>query len=118
LLLMVCAAVGSTVFLSRVTEASHLIAEQSPALPSIIVVGDSTANNNADGGLGWATPFAEYFDPTKVNVLNRARGGRSSRTFQTEGLWDKSLAEIKAGDYVLIQFGHNDGGPLDTDRAR
>jgi len=118
LLLMVCAAAGSVAFLSRVTATNRLIAEHSPTLPSIIVVGDSTANNNANGGLGWATPFADYFDATKVNVLNRARGGRSSRTFQAEGLWDQALAEIKAGDYVLIQFGHNDGGPLDTDRAR
>ena len=59
-----------------------------------------------------------YFDTTKINVLNRARGGRSSRTFFTEGLWDKVLEEMKVGDFVLIQFGHNDGGPLNTDRAR
>jgi lysophospholipase L1-like esterase len=56
---------------------------------------------------------------SKVNVVNRARGGRSSRTFITEGLWDKVLAEMKKGDFVLIQFGHNDGGPInDASRAR
>jgi lysophospholipase L1-like esterase len=89
-----------------------------PQLPTLFVVGDSTANNNANGGLGWADPFASYFDPMKLNVVNRARGGRSSRTFATEGLWDTVLNELKAGDFVLIQFGHNDGGPLDTGRAR
>jgi len=52
-------------------------------------------------------------------VLNRARGGRSSRTFITEGLWDKVLSEIKKGDFVLIQFGHNDAGAInDALRAR
>jgi lysophospholipase L1-like esterase len=67
---------------------------------------------------GWGDPFAEYFDQTKVRTVNRAVAGRSSRTFITEGLWDKLRAELKPGDTVLIQFGHNDGGPPDKDRAR
>jgi rhamnogalacturonan acetylesterase len=89
-----------------------------PKLPTLFVVGDSTANNNANGAQGWGDPLIAYFDAASINVRNRARGGRSSRTFFTEGLWDKVLAEMKAGDFVLIQFGHNDGGPLNTDRAR
>ena len=89
-----------------------------PQLPTLFVIGDSTANNNANGGLGWADPFVSYFDTAKINVVNRARGGRSSRTFVTEGLWANVLNELKAGDFVVIQFGHNDGGPLDTGRAR
>jgi lysophospholipase L1-like esterase len=91
---------------------------QNPKLPTLFVVGDSTANNTANGARGWGDPFADYFDTTKINVRNRARAGRSSRTFVTEGLWDKVLGEMKAGDFVLIQFGHNDGGPLDAGRAR
>ena len=89
-----------------------------PKLPTLFVVGDSTANNSANGARGWGDPFAAFFDPSKLNVLNRARAGRSSRTFLTEGLWDRVLQDLKAGDFVLIQFGHNDGGPLDTGRAR
>src|SRR5262245_9432857 len=90
-----------------------------PKLPTIFVVGDSTAKNNANGGLGWGDPFIQFFDTTKVNVRNRARGGRSSRTFITEGLWDKVVSEMKKGDFVLIQFGHNDGGAVnDASRAR
>ena len=90
-----------------------------PDLPTIFVVGDSTANNNANGARGWGDPFIDYFDAEKINVLNRARGGRSSRTFMTEGLWDKVLSEMKRGDFVLIQFGHNDAGAInDTTRAR
>lgn len=89
-----------------------------PDLPTLFVIGDSTANNNANGGLGWGDPFKSFFDPSKINVVNRARAGRSSRTFFTEGLWDKVLTEIKAGDMVLIQFGHNDGGPIEEKPAR
>ncbi len=94
-----------------------------PALPTIFIVGDSTANNHGDPNvptkntLGWGTPFAQFFDPAKVNVVNAARAGRSSRTFTSEGLWEKVAAQLKAGDIVLIQFGHNDGGPID-DKAR
>jgi lysophospholipase L1-like esterase len=89
---------------------------QESKLPTIFVIGDSTANNNDHRG--WADPFAAYFDPAKVNVVNRARGGRSSRTFVTEGLWERTRNELKPGDYVLIQFGHNDGSAPDKDRAR
>ena len=57
-----------------------------PKLPTIFVVGDSTASNGAD--LGWGDHFANYFDLTKVNVANRSRAGRSSRSYMVEGLWD------------------------------
>jgi rhamnogalacturonan acetylesterase len=87
-------------------------------LPTLFIIGDSTVNNSDQGMQGWGNVIGEYFDKTKINVENRARGGRSSRTFYTEGLWDKVLAEIKSGDFVLMQFGHNDGGPLDKERAR
>jgi lysophospholipase L1-like esterase len=85
--------------------------------PTLFIVGDSTASNGAD--LGWGSHLGKYFDSEKITVLNRARGGRSSRTFQTEGLWDAVLENLKAGDFVLIQFGHNDGGAInDSRRAR
>jgi lysophospholipase L1-like esterase len=85
-----------------------------PNLPTIFVVGDSTARNKAD--LGWGDHFAHYFDSSKVNVANRAIAGRSARSYMNEGAWDKILAEMKPGDYVLLQWGHNDGGgPLTPD---
>ncbi len=87
-----------------------------PKLPTVFIAGDSTAARS--GGAeqqGWAVPFADYFDAAKINVVNRARGGRSSRTFITEGLWDELLADVKAGDFVLIQFGHNDGGAINEE---
>ncbi len=87
-----------------------------PALPTIFIAGDSTAaKNNGNPIQGWGVPFADYFDPAKVNIANRARGGRSSRTFITEGLWDQLLAEVKRGDFVLIQFGHNDSGATNAE---
>ena len=90
-----------------------------PALPTIWIAGDSTAAQGNPTATGWGKPFRDLFDPTKVNIANRARGGRSSRTFITDGLWDEMLAEVKKGDIVLIQFGHNDGGPVNDDkRAR
>ena len=87
-----------------------------PALPTLFVVGDSTARNQAD--LGWGDHFAHYFNTTRINVANRAIAGRSSRTFIREGAWDRVLAEMKAGDYVLLQMGHNDGGDLDGAKPR
>ncbi|MBW8771148.1 MAG: rhamnogalacturonan acetylesterase [Gemmatimonadetes bacterium] len=88
--------------------------------PSLFIAGNSTAARGAgDRQQGWGVPFAAYFDTSHVNVVNRARGGRSSRTFITEGLWDRLLADLKPGDVVLIEFGHNDGGAInDTLRAR
>jgi lysophospholipase L1-like esterase len=101
------------------TPAQTTVAAQTtlnPALPTVFVVGDSTARNQAD--LGWGDHFAHYFDTSRINVANRAIAGRSSRTFIREGAWDRVLAEMKAGDYVLLQMGHNDGGDLDGAKPR
>jgi lysophospholipase L1-like esterase len=85
--------------------------------PGIFIAGDSTASNGAENG--WGSQLQKFFDPGQLTVMNRARGGRSSRTFITEGLWDGIVADLKAGDTVLIQFGHNDAGPInDSSRAR
>ncbi|HVU23124.1 MAG TPA: GDSL-type esterase/lipase family protein, partial [Opitutus sp.] len=89
-----------------------------PRLPTVFVASDSTAaKNNGDPIQGWGVPFADYFDPAKINVVNRARGGRSSRTFITEGRWDQLLADVRPGDFVLIQFGHNDASPVNEDAS-
>ena len=87
--------------------------------PTLFIVGDSTVKNNTRGQQGWGDPLIKLFDAAKIKVENHAIGGRSSRTFQTEGRWDKILAAAKAGDFVLVQMGHNDGGPVNDDfRAR
>jgi len=87
-----------------------------PQLPTLLIVGDSTASNGPD--LGWGDHLAHYFDTTKINVANRAHAGRSSRSYMVEGAWDKVLAEIKPGDYVMLQWGHNDGGDLGGAKPR
>src|SRR6187397_568546 len=91
--------------------------------PVFYIIGDSTVKNGDGTGknnqMGWGTVITPFFDTTKISVRNHAIGGRSSRTFVTEGRWDKILEILKKGDYVLMQFGHNDAGPLDdTARAR
>lgn len=85
---------------------------------TLFIIGDSTVKNSTEGLQGWGDPVADYFDQTRLRVVNRARGGRSSRTFQTEGLWDQILNDLKPGDFVLMQFGHNDGAPIDDEKAR
>lgn len=91
--------------------------------PVFYIIGDSTVRNGDGTGKGnlwgWGDFMAPYFDTTRIGIRNHALGGRSSRTFITEGRWDKVLAALKKGDYVIMQFGHNDSGPLDdTARAR
>jgi lysophospholipase L1-like esterase len=82
-------------------------------LPSLFLVGDSTVKSGGqNGAIGWGERIAPYFDTSRVNVVNHAIGGRSSRTFFTEGRWERVLSQLKAGDVVLIQFGHNDGGRI------
>ncbi|MDB5325258.1 MAG: hypothetical protein JWM57_827, partial [Phycisphaerales bacterium] len=85
------------------------------ALPTLWIVGDSTVHNGKpeQGLFGWGDSLGELFDLTKINVVNRARGGRSSRTFISEGLWDSVMAPAHKGDFVLLQFGHNDWSPID-----
>ena len=87
-----------------------------PRLPTLFIVGDSTARNGAN--LGWGDHLANYFDTTKINIANRARAGRSSRTYINEGQWAKTLAEMKPGDTMLFQMGHNDGGDLGGAKPR
>ncbi len=91
--------------------------------PVFYIIGDSTVKNGDGTGKsqqwGWGSFIANYFDTTKMGVQNHAIGGRSSRTFITEGRWNRILETLKKDDYVIMQFGHNDGGPLDdTSRAR
>jgi len=85
-------------------------------LPTLFVVGDSTVKNHG-AGWGWGDLVAPYFDLSRINVVNWAMGGRSSRGFIDEGRWAKVLAQMKKGDYVLIQFGHNDQRPLTSPRG-
>jgi len=86
--------------------------KQRSDLPTVWIIGGSTVRVGTPGQRGWGDELAPFFDSTKINLVNRAIGGRSSRTFLTEGRWDGILRELRAGDVVLMQFGHNDAGPI------
>ncbi|EHQ29194.1 GDSL-type esterase/lipase family protein [Mucilaginibacter paludis] len=96
--------------------------------PTLFLIGDSTVKNGQDDGQkkgaaglwGWGHYMAEYFDLSKISVENDALGGTSSRTFMNNPkLWPTVLAKIKPGDFVMMQFGHNDSSPVnDSTRAR
>lgn len=84
----------------------------------VFIAGDSTAANKevkAFPETGWGMPFSYFFDST-VTVDNRAKNGRSTRTFISEGLWQQLVDDVRDGDYVLIQFGHNDESKEKKDR--
>jgi lysophospholipase L1-like esterase len=85
---------------------------------TVYLIGDSTIANKAVTAYpetGWGMPFAFMFDSTVV-VDNRAKNGRSTRTFISENLWQPISDNLKTGDYVFMQFGHNDESKEKTDR--
>ena len=96
-----------------------LHAADSAPRPTLFIIGDSTVKNGTRGQRGWGEVISPFFDTNKIRIENHAIGGRSSRTFFTEGRWERVLTNLQRGDFVLIQFGHNDGGAVnDTSRAR
>jgi lysophospholipase L1-like esterase len=90
------------------------------SVPQLFVAGDSTASAYKPGPKnqqGWGAVLQPLFDESKLRVVDVARGGRGSRTFITEGHWDRMLGEVRPGDFVIIQFGHNDSGALNQEPA-
>ena len=91
--------------------------------PVLYIIGDSTVQNSDGKGKneywGWGSLLYPYIDTNKISIQNHAKAGTSTRTFISDGRWDKILATLKPGDFVMMQFGHNDNGLLDdTARAR
>lgn len=89
--------------------------------PVVWFTGDSTvknADNDEDGMWGWASQASTVFDESKIQLVNAARAGRSTRSFIREGLWDAVYQALKPGDFVTIQFGHNDICPITDQKAR
>ena len=78
---------------------------------TVWLAGDSTmAQKQADKRpeTGWGEALQACFDSTEVRIANRAMNGRSTRSFVAEGRWRAIVDSVKPGDYVLVQFGHND----------
>ena len=113
------ATIPPTDVLARKSRIENLPAN--PNLPSLFLIGDSTVRNGqgrGDGGQwGWGDEIAPFFDTSKINVVNRALGGTTSRTFYRD-LWHRVLAMLKPGDFVIMQFGTNGGAVNDASRAR
>lgn len=84
--------------------------------PTIYLIGDSTVRNSNDQYWGWGTLLSSFLDTARINVANHAMAGRSTRTFVKEGRWARVDSLFKPGDYLLIQFGHNEGSKPDTSR--
>ncbi|MGO3306266.1 MAG: SGNH/GDSL hydrolase family protein, partial [Sphingobacterium sp.] len=85
--------------------------------PTLFIIGDSTVKNGqgmgGNGLWGWGSLLGEYFRPSDIEVRNKALGGTSSRTFYNNPkLWQQVLDSIQPGDFVMMQFGHNDTSPV------
>lgn len=92
-----------------------------PGHPVIFLAGDSTVKNadsDEDGMWGWGSVIHELFDNNRISVENHAMAGRSAKTFLNEGRWDKIYNALQPGDFVIIQFGHNDIGDINVGKAR
>lgn len=92
------------------SEAFH--APESLVHPALVLVGDSIVRTGVGTGergpWGWGAELIPMFDPAKIHVYNQGLGGRSSRGYREEGAWKKILPLLQPGDWVMVQFGHND----------
>ena len=92
-----------------------LLAFASPEKKKITIwlCGDSTMSikeTKAFPETGWGMPFVYFWD-SSVSVINKAKNGRSTSSFRNEGLWKQVMDGVQEGDYIFIQFGHNDEVP-------
>ena len=105
-------------FINACLERERLVPHEGPVTVAnkngkirILMIGDSTmANKDTSKGSperGWGMVLQHFFTDA-VEVYNHAQNGRSTKSFINEGRWDKVLSRIRPGDYVFIQFGHND----------
>lgn len=89
--------------------------------PMVFLCGDSTGKNadkDPDGMWGWGSQGYTVFDAKKCVFQNQAKAGRSTRTYLDEGRWEEVYNSLEPGDFVLIQFGHNDIGGIDKQKER
>lgn len=97
--------------------AAGLLAWTAATTPArVVIIGDSTVMTYDSARYypqaGWGQMFGQFFKPGAVTIDNKAIGGRSSRSFYEEGRWAGIVPTLKSGDFVLIQFGHNDRGTV------
>lgn len=105
----------------RGVEPTTYDADRSGGKPVVFITGDSTVKNedkDKDGMWGWGAVAGSVFDETKISIVNAAMAGRSCRSYLNEGRWDKVYHSLQPGDFVLIQFGHNDISVIDQPKYR
>ena len=98
---------------------SHALVAAQKQPTVVYLAGDSTmAENKADKRpeTGWGERLQQYFDREKVKIDNRAQNGRSTKSFIAENRWQRIVDDLKKGDYVFIEFGHNDSKREDPAR--
>ena len=89
--------------------------------PVVFITGDSTVKNkdsDKDGMWGWGSQAYTVFDQDKVTCVNVAKAGRSTRSYVREGRWEQVYNTLQPGDFVLLQFGHNDICPIADAKER
>ena len=108
---------AGTIIVGATLTSPTLTAQTQPAEPptqhpALFLVGDSIMHTGTGTGetgpWGWGSEFIPMLDPAKIHVYNEGLGGRSSRGYMEEGAWTKVLARIQTGDWLIVQFGHND----------
>ncbi len=90
-----------------------------PQAVTVFLAGDSTCADKLPEKrpeTGWGEMLGKHFKDGKVRIENRAMNGRSTKTFISEGRWQKIVDELKKGDWVFVQFGHNDSSKDKGDR--
>lgn len=95
--------------------------QRQPGKPVVFITGDSTVKNadsDDDGMWGWGSQAYLVFDSTRIVCTNQAMAGRSCRSFLREGRWERIYNSLQPGDFVLLQFGHNDISPITDRKAR
>lgn len=105
------------VLILTVFAAQNVLAQKSPI--TIFIAGDSTAAQKLPEKrpeTGWGEMLQKHFKDGKVIIDNRAQNGRSTRTFISENRWQQIVDALKKGDYVFIEFGHNDESKEKVDR--
>jgi lysophospholipase L1-like esterase len=85
--------------------------------PVLYIIGDSTVRNTNRPQCGWGEMIGELLDTSRIKVSNQAMAGRSTRTFVKEKRWEKVINAIQPGDYLIMQFGHNEGSKPDTSKG-
>ncbi|MGY2132899.1 rhamnogalacturonan acetylesterase [Hymenobacter sp. HD11105] len=84
---------------------------------TLYLIGDSTVNNSHLPQMGWGSKLGAFFDTTRITIANHAMAGRSTRTFVSEGRWRRVDSLLRPGDFLIMQFGHNEGSEPDTTKA-